>query len=153
MPLTKFHRLAMQLLGLDHADIRVPSLRAVEAFYDALLPKLGLSRKMASHVDAADGEWYPVDEHRPCNAIEYATPVQAGTPGWFVGFIEDARATPSLTRIAFALDAEGDLADLNALLTACDAIKLEWSRTSDYPAIFFEDPVGTRLEICVRRRT
>jgi hypothetical protein len=28
---------------------------------------------------------------------------------------------------------------------------IEWSIESHYPALFFEDPVGTRLEICVRR--
>lgn len=50
----------MKLLRLDHADIRVPSLAAVEGFYDTVLPVLGLSRKTESHV-GPDGEWYDVD--------------------------------------------------------------------------------------------
>ena len=28
--------------GIDHIDVRVPALPAVEAFYDALMPALGL---------------------------------------------------------------------------------------------------------------
>ncbi len=139
----------MRLLGLDHADIRVSSLADVEAFYDALLPALGLLRKVRSHV-AADGEWYPADERRPPNAIEYMTPVEAGAPGWFIGFIE-ARSMPSLSRIALRLDEESALPAVHALLTQCGARNIEWSTSSDYPAVFFEDPAGTRLEICARR--
>jgi hypothetical protein len=33
----------VKLRGIDHADIRVASLAAVERFYDALLPGLGFS--------------------------------------------------------------------------------------------------------------
>ncbi len=74
----------MKLLGLDHADIRVPSIADVEAFYDAFFPALGLSRKTESHV-GADGEWYDVDAERSRNTVEYHTPIVAGSPGWFVG--------------------------------------------------------------------
>ena len=98
----------MKILGLDHADIRVPSLAAVEAFYDALLPALGLSRKSESHV-GSDGEWVDVDVTHPRNVVEYHTPIVAGSPGWFVGFIEDPGMKPTATRVAFALDAEANL--------------------------------------------
>ncbi len=140
----------MTLHGLDHADIRVPSLNAVEAFYDALLPALGLSRKDESHV-ARDGEWYDVDASRPRNAIEYSTPAEPGERGWFVGFIEDTTTVATATRIAFALDREEDLAKVEPLIRAAGGRIVEWSSDKTYPALFFEDPAGTRLEICARR--
>ena len=140
----------MKLLGLDHADIRVRSLSAVETFYDALLPELGLSRKSESHV-AADGEWYDVDANRPRNVIEYHTPIEPGASGWFVGFIEEPAMIPTATRIAFALDREDALVAAEALVRSAGGRIVEWSSDEKYPAIFFEDPAGTRLEICARR--
>jgi catechol 2,3-dioxygenase-like lactoylglutathione lyase family enzyme len=140
----------VKLLSLHHADIRVPSIAAVEPFYDALLPALGLSRKTESHV-GPDGEWYDVGERRARNAIEYNTPVVPGAPGWFVGFIEDAPMLPTATRFAFALDREADLPAVEALVRAAGGRVIEWSIEAHYPALFFEDPVGTRLEICFRR--
>ena len=140
----------MRLLGIHHADIRVPSLVAVERFYDALLPALGLSRKTESHV-GRDGEWYGVDAEHPRNAIEYHTPLVPGSSGWFVGFIEDAGMTPTNTRIAFALDAEANLPAIEPLVRDAGGHVVEWSIDADYPALFFQDPTGTRLEICARR--
>ncbi|MGP6156392.1 MAG: VOC family protein [Vulcanimicrobiaceae bacterium] len=140
----------MKLLGLDHADIRVPSLVAVERFYDALLPVLGLSRKTEAHV-ALDGEWYDVDADHPRNAIEYHTPIEPGERGWFVGFIEVAGMVPTPTRIAFALDDEANLPAIEPLVRGAGSRIVEWTDDSDYPALFFEDPAGTRLEICARR--
>lgn len=140
----------MKILGLDHADIRVPSLAAVEGFYDALLPQLGLSRKSASHVDA-NGDWHDVGPAHPRNVAEYHTPIVPGAPGWFVGFIEDPGMLPTATRIAFALDAEANLPAIEPLVRAAGGRVVEWSEEPGYPALFFQDPVGTRLEICVRR--
>jgi catechol 2,3-dioxygenase-like lactoylglutathione lyase family enzyme len=140
----------MKLFGLDHADIRVPSLVAVERFYDAVLPELGLSRKTESHV-GRDGEWYDVDAVHPRNAIEYHTPIEPGSNGWFVGFVEDRGTVPSATRIAFAIDREADLALVEPLVRKAGGRIVEWSIDAAYPALFFEDPVGTRLEICARR--
>jgi catechol-2,3-dioxygenase len=140
----------MKISGLDHADIRVTSLTAVEAFYDALLPVLGLSRKSESHV-GSDGEWYDVDATHPRNTIEYHTPIEPGAIGWFVGFIEDPGMTPTKTRIAFALDTEQDLAAVEPLVRDAGGKVVEWSIDAGYPALFFEDPAGTRLEICARR--
>ena len=140
----------LNLLGLDHADIRVRSLNAVEAFYDALLPALGLLRKSESHV-GADGEWYDVDATRPRNVIEYHTPIAVGSAGWFVGFIENPATIPNETRIAFALEREGDLAAVETLVRQAGGLVVERSAVASYPALFFEDPAGTRLEICARR--
>jgi catechol 2,3-dioxygenase-like lactoylglutathione lyase family enzyme len=140
----------MRLTGLDHADIRVRSIAAVEAFYDAVLPALGLPVKTPAHV-AADGEWHDVSPDRPPNAVEYHSTAEKGARYWFVGFIEDASTAAVGTRIAFALDDESALTEVEALLRAAGARVLEPSEADWYPAVFFEDPVGTRLEICARR--
>ncbi len=140
----------MKLLGLDHADIRVPSIAAVERFYDALFPALGLPRKTESHVDH-NGEWCDVDDAHPRNAIEYHTRIEPGSAGWFVGFVEDDDSRPTGTRIAFAVDRETDLAQIEVLLRDAGGRIIEWTADPNYPALFFEDTVGTRLEICSRR--
>ncbi len=140
----------MKLLGLDHADIRVPSIAAVERFYDVLFPALGLSRKSEAFV-GSDGEWYEVDPEHPRNAIEYHTPVEHGSAGWFVGFIEDRAMVPTPTRIAFALDEAANLPAVEPLVREAGGRSVEWSIETDYPSLFFEDPIGTRLEICARR--
>jgi catechol 2,3-dioxygenase-like lactoylglutathione lyase family enzyme len=140
----------MKLTKLDHADVRVASIAAVESFYDAVLMPLGLSRKTRAHV-GRDGEWYDVDVSHPSNAVEYHTPIEPGSPGWFVGFIEDASHVAGATRLAFALDDEAALAALEPVVRAAGGRVVEFSSDSGYPALFFEDPLGTRLEICARR--
>ncbi len=140
----------MEITGVDHADIRVPLLEAVEPFYDAFLPLVGLSRKSFSHV-GSDGEWYDVDAAHPRNTVEYHTQNLPGTLGWFIGFIEDPLMIPTQTRIAFALDGEANLPAIEALVRKAGARAVEWSIDPGYPALFFEDPCGTRLEICARR--
>jgi hypothetical protein len=125
----------MKLLGLDHADVRVSSIAAVEGFYDAVLPVLGLSRKTGSHV-ALDGEWYDVDDSRPRNVIEYHTPIEVGSPGWFVGFIEDPASPPTATRIAFTLDRENALPEVAAIVREAGGRCIEWSIDAGYPDFF-----------------
>ncbi len=63
----------MKLLNLDHADVRVASIAAVEPFYDAVLIPLGLSRKQRAHV-AKDGEWHDVQRFAcaECGGIPHA---------------------------------------------------------------------------------
>jgi catechol 2,3-dioxygenase-like lactoylglutathione lyase family enzyme len=128
----------------------VTSLARVEAFYDALLPTLGLSRKIASHVDA-DEVWLPADDAHPRTVIEYCTPAVSGERDWFVGFIEDLTMQPSPTRIAFRVRDERDLDAIEALVRSAGGRAIERSDDPKYPAVFFEDPAGTRLEICARR--
>ena len=140
----------MRLTGIDHVDLRVPSLAAVEVFYDAFLPALGLSRKTESHV-GADGEWYDVGPDRPRNVAEYHTPIVPGELGWFIGIIEDSEMRVTKTRVAFALDDVQNLAAMEPLVRNAGGRIIEWSSEPGYPALFFEDPLGTRLEICARR--
>jgi catechol 2,3-dioxygenase-like lactoylglutathione lyase family enzyme len=139
----------MRLTGLDHADIRVRSIAEVEQFYDALLPALGLRVKMEFHV-APDDEIYDIGPGRPRNVIEYHTPAAPGERYWFVGFIEESSTAAVGTRIAFALEDESAIPEVEALLRRVGARVIE-PGSETYPAIFFEDPIGTRLEICARR--
>jgi catechol-2,3-dioxygenase len=128
----------------------VRSLAEVEPFYDAILPILGLSRKIESHIDAR-GDWHAVDPTHPRHVIEYCTPIVPGSRDLFVGFIESEHTIASETRIAFAIAEARDLDAIEALVSTAGARIVERSENPLYPAIFFEDPVGTRLEICARR--
>lgn len=111
---------------IDHIDTRVPSLAKVEPFYDKLMPLLGFPSKKLSYVDE-NGEWGPPRDGGTYNTAEYFTPGTADEASFFIGFIERADTAPSFTRIAFRVE------DVT------------------YPAIFFEDPDGTKLEIVSRR--
>lgn len=136
-----------KFIGFDHIDMRVPSLAAVETFYDALLPALGLSRTKYSHVDAR-GDWHDPDDDHPTNAKEYYEPKVAGRPSSFIGIIEDGSMRPTLTRIAFRVASRAALNDWEERIVAIGARCVERSAEMDaYPALFFEDPAGTKLEL------
>jgi PhnB protein len=140
-------------LGVDHIDTRVAKLATAEPFYDRLMPKLGLSSKRYAYVDAA-GEWHKPDDGGTYNAVEYYENAQASVVPRFVGFIEDAGMTPTKTRIAFRVPEREQLAPLASFLTSIGARHIEFSADMDaYPAVFFEDPAGTQLELCARRLT
>lgn len=141
---------AVTYLGIDHIDLRVASLAAVEPFYDLLLPALGLTRKTHSVVDA-DGEWHDAPEGTPYNVSEYHEEASPGLPARFLGIIEDPAMTPAKTRVAFRVASEAALAFWQGRLTEIGAARVEGETTGPYPALFFEDPCGTRLELCARR--
>ncbi len=137
--------------GFDHIDLRVPSLSAVESFYGELLPKLGLVRRRLAHVDAR-GDWHDVTDVRPYNAVEFYEEPRPGMASFFLGVIEDAATRPTATRVAFRVGSREELSDWLAVLELLGASNIEPSSDMDaYPAIFFEDPAGTRLELCARR--
>lgn len=148
-PVVPRERVHPRIVGIDHADIRVASIAAVESFYDALLPALGLSRKGEAHV-GRDGEWYEVDASRPRNAISYHVPASV-EPHWFVGFIEDVHTQANRTRVAFTLDDRDKLGTVERLVRAAGGRVIEYAIEPDDPALFFEDPIGTRLEVIARR--
>jgi catechol 2,3-dioxygenase-like lactoylglutathione lyase family enzyme len=137
-------------LGVDHVDARVPSLTAVEAFYDRLMPELGLTQKKHSHVDAA-GDWHGVDHAHAANVAEYYEEAPPDGAARFIGIIEDVSMSVVRTRIAFRVESRAELEAWEPKLRACGARGIDRSADMDaYPAIFFEDPVGTKLEICAR---
>lgn len=139
--------------GFDHIDTRVSSLAAVESFYDRLMPALGLPQKRHAYVDE-NGDWHEPDDSRPYNAVEYYEPAVSGGVVCFIGIIEDCSMTPTRTRIAFRVSSAADLPRWHEVLTSIGAQNIEWSASLvQYPAIFFEDAVGTKLEVVARRPT
>jgi catechol 2,3-dioxygenase-like lactoylglutathione lyase family enzyme len=137
---------SVDFLGFDHIDCRVRSLPLVEAFYDDLMPVIGLTEKRYAYVDA-DGEWHK--EFENYNAVEYYEPEHPTKPRRFMGLIESPLHRNNETRIAFRVTRE-QLALLTALIERLGALNLEESNDEDYPAVFFEDPAGTKLEFIGR---
>jgi len=134
--------------GFDHADVRVTDLAAVEPFYDRLMPLIGLPQKRRAFVDE-QGDWRdPVQGERE-NVVEYYE--ADGKGARFCGIIED-RATPTTrTRIAFRLPHGTDWRTMPDVLAQIGARSVELAADPQaYQTIFFEDPVGTRLEVCWR---
>lgn len=140
----------MKFLGFDHVDTRVRSIKAVEPFYDKLMPVLGLPHKNYAHVDRA-GEWLDPSDEQPYNTVEYKEERNGESAPHFIGFIEDTTMQPTMTRIAFRTAVPIDIAYWQSFLSSIGAVKIEPSGSDDYPAIFFEDPAGTKLEICARK--
>jgi catechol 2,3-dioxygenase-like lactoylglutathione lyase family enzyme len=136
----------IEFYGFDHIDCRVRSLAAVEAFYDDLLPEIGLTEKRYAYVDP-DGEWH--QDFDTYNAIEYFEPEHPTKPRRFFGVIENPLHRNNDTRIAFRV-AHERMAELIALLQRIGAASLELSDDASYRAVFFEDPLGTKLELIGR---
>jgi hypothetical protein len=136
--------------GFDHIDVRVKSLPAVESFYDEFLSEIGLPRKRRSHVDAG-GEWLEASDERPYNVAEYYEEVEPGKVSFFIGIIEDPDMRPTKTRIAFRVASRTELDRMHERLHELGAQRIELSEDmASYPAVFFEDAVGTNLELCAR---
>jgi catechol 2,3-dioxygenase-like lactoylglutathione lyase family enzyme len=139
-----------RFLGFDHIDTRVRSLAAVEPFYDRLMAELGLPRKKHSYVDEA-GDWHSLDAGKQYNVAEYFEEPQTERAVFFIGFIEDPAMRPVMTRIAFRVPVPLDVDRWVRLLREIGAVDIEPSSDiKEYPAIFFEDPAGTKLEITAR---
>ena len=135
--------------GFDHLDCRVRSLAAVESFYDALMPELGLSRKRFSYVDDA-GDWHEASADHRYNTIEFFEEAQPDRATFFMGIIERPDHVPGATRIAFRVE-RARLMELEAFLREIGARNVERSDDFEaYPAIFFDDPGGTKLEVVAR---
>ncbi len=135
--------------GFDHIDTRVRSLAAVESFYDALMPALGLGEKRYAFVDAA-GDWHD-GTAQGHNAVEYYEAARDAAVRHFIGFIEDPQHVAGKTRIAFRVPRDRFDA-LEKLVAAHGAHDVERSEDmAQYPAIFFADPAGTPLEFVARR--
>ncbi len=139
----------MPYLGIDHIDLRVPALGAVEGFYDALFRRLGLTAKKYSIVETGGASW---DDGTPdnYNAVEWYEENVSDRPALFFGVIEEVGAQPAHGRIAFAVT-EDSLDEWERTLPDIGAREVDRNDQDWYPAIFFTDPVGTRLEVCARR--
>jgi len=127
----------------------VRSLAAVESFYEALMPEIGLPHKRYSFVDG-DGEWHEASADHRYNTVEFYEEAQPDRATFFMGIIERGDHVPGDTRIAFRVE-RSRLLEMEAFLREIGARNVE--RNDDfeaYPAIFFEDPAGTKLEIVAR---
>ena len=139
----------MASLGFDHIDTRVKSVKRVEPFYDRLMPALGLTEKTYSYLDQ-EGNWNEADATR-YNIIEYCEPRQPDRAFYFIGFVEDPQMQPVGTRIAFRIGPD-QLDEWLKRLQEIGARNIELSGDPEqYPAIFFEDPAGTKLEVVGRK--
>ena len=134
--------------GFDHIDLRVPVLGVVEAFYDAFLTRLGLTRKKYSVVTFGGESWNDASAEN-YNAVEWYEEHVHGRRVAFFGVIEEAGAAPARGRIAFAVEKDS-LDEWARVLPEMGARELERSDDESYPAVFFTDPLGTRLEVCAR---
>ena len=138
----------MAYLGIDHIDLRVPALGAVEAFYDRLFTRLGLTKKKYSVVTFGGESW---DDGTPdnYNTVEWYEENVHGRRVAFFGLIEEEGAQPARGRIAFAVTKDS-LDEWPRELSEMGAREIERSEDDAYPAVFFTDPLGTRLEVCAR---
>ena len=134
--------------GFDHVDMRVPALGAVERFYDELARRLGLTGKRYCNVEFGGASW---DEGTAdsYNAVEYFEEDVSGRRALFFGVIEETGAQPARSRLAFTVERES-LDEWANALPAIGARDVERESDESYPAIFFTDPLGTRLEVCAR---
>ena len=130
---------------LDHIDLRVPDLAAAAPFYEALLPALGFTLRVA--IEGWLQFEVPPDPASPASTAE---PVATD----FFGVTEDPAHRPNATRIAFRAESREKLDALAALLPHIGARNIEGPdfEAADYYAVYFEDPFGNRLEICHRAR-
>jgi predicted lactoylglutathione lyase len=119
---------------LDHIDLRVPSLAEVRPFYAALLPALGFTK------DVSDEKWFQFEAEKLSGANE------------FFGITESPGHVPGETRIAFWAESTVEVDRLAEIVRRAGARNMEGPGYGEagYYAIFFEDPCGTRLEICHR---
>jgi catechol 2,3-dioxygenase-like lactoylglutathione lyase family enzyme len=125
--------------GFDHFDARVRDLAAARAFYDVLMPALGLT-----DVVEADGD---VEYYRP--------PLGVNGPRPLFGLHEDPQHVANESCLAFTAPTPGDVDRLAQIARAAGARDMEGPEipysSERYYAVFFRDPSGNRLEICYRR--
>ena len=117
----------------DHIDLRVPDLRKVVSFYEALLPALGFTRKVE------------VEGWLQFEAADAAISV-------FFGVTESPGHVANENRIAFWAESMSAVDRLAEIARRAGAHNIEGPMPYEpgYYAVFFEDPCGNRLEVCHR---
>lgn len=119
---------------LDHIDLRAPDLNAITPFYQRLLPALGFTQ------DLTVPDWLQF----------YA---EGDGPTEFFGVTESRHHRPNENRIAFWAESKDEVDALARLIKEIGALNIEgpgYDEGPGYYAVFFEDPVGNRLEVCHR---
>jgi catechol 2,3-dioxygenase-like lactoylglutathione lyase family enzyme len=117
----------------DHIDLRVPRLVEAAAFYDALLPALGFTRK----VPIEGWLQYEADD---CEVTQ------------FFGVTESPGHVANENRVAFWAESDAEVDRVAAAARAAGAGNVEGPMpyVPGYYAVFFEDPCGNRFEVCHR---
>ena len=122
---------------LDHVDVRVRDRAAAAAFYDAFLTVLGAIRRDTQHFTT------------------WRIPPPGGTfddaPDNF-GITEDREHAPGTARIAFKAPSHTAVDEVAAILRTLGVSDVETDDGiygDEYYGIFFEDPDGNKLELCV----
>jgi catechol 2,3-dioxygenase-like lactoylglutathione lyase family enzyme len=120
----------------DHIDLRVTEVAVAIEFYGRLLPALGFTVK--SH----GGDWQ-------------IWQAPGSGPVEFFGFTESKKHHPNDIRIAFWAESREEVDRLGELVRQAGGQNIEGPMlcreySPGYYAVFFEDPSGNKLEICVR---
>jgi catechol 2,3-dioxygenase-like lactoylglutathione lyase family enzyme len=122
---------------LDHVDLRVRDRAAAVTFYDAFLRELGAVRR--------DGDEFTTWRiPPPGGALEDA-------PDNF-GIVEDPKHVPGASRVAFKAPSRAVVDAVARALSDLGVSPIEWDEGvygPDFYGVFFEDPDGNRLEVCV----
>jgi catechol 2,3-dioxygenase-like lactoylglutathione lyase family enzyme len=130
----------MTFPGLDHVDLRVNSIDVVRPFYDVLMPALGLTEVTVYDEDGS---------------VEYYEPARHDGPRSFFGLHQHPGHVPDQSRIAFTATMPSEVDRLAAIVREAGGQAIEGPEipysAEQYYAVFFEDPEGTKFEICFRR--
>ena len=120
----------------DHIDFRVRNLRKATAFYDKLMPALGLRVVRGGE---RSREYFQEDRRLP-----------------FFGLNQAVKSSPSLSRIAFNAATRKDVDRIASVVRRAGGKEICGpevctSYHQPYYAVFFEDPDGNKFEVCCRR--
>jgi catechol 2,3-dioxygenase-like lactoylglutathione lyase family enzyme len=120
----------------DHIDLRVKNREAAQRFYAQILPAIGF------RVDKS-GERWGLFEAEGKTAVD------------FFGFTEETDHQPNGNRIAFWAESREAVDRIAEIVRKAGARNIEGPElcvdySPGYYAVFFEDPDGTKLEVCHR---
>jgi catechol 2,3-dioxygenase-like lactoylglutathione lyase family enzyme len=133
---------------IDHVQITVRDLAAAEAFYDQLMPLLGLAPLKKGAATIAEHDFRVVEYQHPRLAFAITSPRAA-----FAGELVHRRRPGSLHHLAFRAGSRGQVDAVHAGLVRIGATIVSAPR--EYPeytppgyyAVFFKDPDGIKYEV------
>ena len=136
-------RMAVEILGLDHLYITVSDLRRAEAFYDAIMERLGFRKG-----DSAIGG--DPHAHYFNRNLQYTIrPARGAT-------LRHDPYSPGLHHVCFQVPdrraVDEAYRELSSLGVPASEPREYPEYNDDYYATFFSDPDGIRLEIVARSR-
>ncbi len=122
---------------LDHIDLRVRNRAAATAFYDSFLGVLGAVKR--------DGDEFTTWRIPPAGG-------EIDDDQDNFGIVEDRQHVPGAMRIAFKAPARDSVDTIARILVSLGTRDVEMDNEiygNEYYGVFFEDPDGNRLEVCV----